>query len=542
MINVNQITSVLSKLPDQALQQYANANKNNPYTLSLAVAEANRRRQMREGAQLNSAISQGRPESVVDQQISQISALPENSGIAQLPTGDMEYADGGIVAFADGGDVPRYAPGGWLDSLIYGGITPAERARRERLQAAAEAAAKERAVARGDTIQQERDRNLALVNDAAVPFPADYRRTDSGLPRVPGGEAPYAGPYLSGREQLGLAATGVSAIAPPAVAAEQTAPAAPRGAPAGAAPAGGIAALQPSGLLGEYNNLLSQLKDPNDPNLRNLDDISAQNVALAREQEQGIKDINAKHADIFSGAEGRLNKRELGLGKMKDESLGLALLQAGAAMMSTPGKWGAAMGAGVAAGTKAHAAGLEKLRIAQEKIDEARDKLDILKSQRGEMSERELLKAKGDVSRTLIAGAEARLKYIMDTEKVDRATAVSILSDQIKMSEGAADRASRERIEGAKTALLRDRYKKQDNDEAKLRTEYGKIQTAVTAALKTNPEYQMAKDDAARTALFNAEMRRQMAANPFLAPYAANIGFVGASSGKKHSWDGDDGQ
>jgi hypothetical protein len=105
MINVNQITSQLARLPDQALQQYAQMHKNDPYILSLALSESNRRKQMREGAQTNA------PEQpkVVDQAIQSMAApMPEDIGIAQLPAGDMEFADGGIVAFDEGGPVERY--------------------------------------------------------------------------------------------------------------------------------------------------------------------------------------------------------------------------------------------------------------------------------------------------------------------------------------------------------------------------------------------------------------------------------------------------
>ena len=50
MINVNQITSYLAKLqPDAALQRYAMMHKDDPYIMSLALAESNRRKQMQIG-------------------------------------------------------------------------------------------------------------------------------------------------------------------------------------------------------------------------------------------------------------------------------------------------------------------------------------------------------------------------------------------------------------------------------------------------------------------------------------------------------------
>ena len=126
MINVNQITSQLAKMPDQALQKYAMLNKNDPYTVSLALSESNRRKAMREGA----APMPGQQPKVVDQDIAQMMAppsqqmpqrqsqmppqqmppqmaqqrLPEDSGIGQLPAQNMQgMADGGIVGYADTG-------------------------------------------------------------------------------------------------------------------------------------------------------------------------------------------------------------------------------------------------------------------------------------------------------------------------------------------------------------------------------------------------------------------------------------------------------
>ena len=44
MINVNQITSMLRRLqPDTALQEYAKANKDNPYIMALAMCSATSR-------------------------------------------------------------------------------------------------------------------------------------------------------------------------------------------------------------------------------------------------------------------------------------------------------------------------------------------------------------------------------------------------------------------------------------------------------------------------------------------------------------------
>lgn len=110
MINVNQITSRLASMPDQALQQYAAMHKNDPYVMALALSESNRRKQMRQGAQMQAP----QQPKVVDQEIAQMSQpMPEDTGIGQLPAPNMQnMAEGGIVAFEDGGQVPRMFNGG----------------------------------------------------------------------------------------------------------------------------------------------------------------------------------------------------------------------------------------------------------------------------------------------------------------------------------------------------------------------------------------------------------------------------------------------
>jgi hypothetical protein len=108
MINVQNISSKLASLPDQALKQYAEMHKDDPYVFSLALSESNRRKEMRAQAQ------QPMPQpKVVDKELADMDirkALPEDLGIAKIPV-DMNMASGGIVAFNNGG-MSHYARGG----------------------------------------------------------------------------------------------------------------------------------------------------------------------------------------------------------------------------------------------------------------------------------------------------------------------------------------------------------------------------------------------------------------------------------------------
>ena len=134
MINVNQLTSTLRGMPDRALQQYAMMNKGNPYVLSLAVAESNQRKQLRQAAQARMAAPQPKVADAaiagIAEEAPQIDAmgnvtgmaaggLPEDYGIGRLPARNIQHmADGGIAGYGDGDDVPRkngMAMGGMYD-------------------------------------------------------------------------------------------------------------------------------------------------------------------------------------------------------------------------------------------------------------------------------------------------------------------------------------------------------------------------------------------------------------------------------------------
>ena len=166
--NADLITQTLAKLqPDSALQDYARMHKNDVYIVSLANAESNRRKAVRLAAQGQNA---GPQPTVVDQRIAEMAPapmmsqqqLPENQGIAQIPTPNMQrMADGGIAGYEDdeegmatggmggmfnfaqqsepvvrmsgGGAVPRYQFGGSLSGEFsgFGGPTPEQEAKDE---------------------------------------------------------------------------------------------------------------------------------------------------------------------------------------------------------------------------------------------------------------------------------------------------------------------------------------------------------------------------------------------------------------------------
>jgi hypothetical protein len=111
------------------------------------------------------------------------------------------------------------------------------------------------------------------------------------------------------------------------------------------------------------------------------------------------KDI-AERGKYGEAKETRLAAREAGLGKEKDQMSGLALIEAGLGIMSTPGTLAMAIGKGAKEGLKSYGEGLAKLKAAQERIDDARDQMDEFRRTESNMTAKERREATNDISRT----------------------------------------------------------------------------------------------------------------------------------------------
>lgn len=467
MMNIEQITTRLAKLPDQALQQYAAMHKNDPYIIALAVSESNRRKQMRQAAQ--GAQGEMEQPTVVDQDIAEMAPapvapqqmMPEDTGIAQLPMGEMEFAGGGIVAFADGGDVERYQYGGMppasagTEFAIPGMAQPSRSFmpqagapeqepflrrmyRDAELQAARRRAAEAQArIDRGLNYESDREAVLALQSlerQAVAPNPA----TSVGVQGA-------AAENLSGMDRRLMANPQTfAAVAPSAT---PTTPAAPgagsgadttvatRGAGPGASTTPATTAAMP-GNIGDINAMLKKALEAQKYEDPAKGDVEKLGRALTGGAERRLREFDAevaKQGDVFKNRDTRIAAREAELGKQKETNTGLSLLNAGLAIMSTPGGLATAIGKGARVGTEQFAAGLDKIRAAQERLEEAKDKVEELRLNRADMTAKErraltadIDKAQADVLRMSIDGTRMAAGV---TEK----RAAEIVGNQVKV-------------------------------------------------------------------------------------------------------------
>jgi hypothetical protein len=547
-INVNQLTSMLAKLqPDSALQKYALDNKNDPYIVSLAASESNRRKELRAASQGAQGMQQ-QPK-VADAAIAQMAPqqLPEQMGIGQLPAQNMQQmADGGIAGYegydeggmtygqdpvmmmAEGG-VARYQVGGSIEDKYR--KESMEMGEGVRMQYSPDVQAYSRAqeqASRESYAERERQRMLqgpyaAAPLAAPTPSPTDpsFRRQQD--PRMKPGVAATAQPLIT------------SDIAAPIVTGQKT-PTRKATAPAAAAPP--PAAVPEQSAAARFMAMQTEMGV--DPNARTDIDARRDRVAeTMRAQSRGEmdefeKDVAAR-GEAFKGREARLAKREAGLDKRKDENTGLALLEAGLAIMSTPGKLAEAVGKGAQVGLRTYGAGLSQLRAAQEKMDDARDQIEEFRRNEANMTAKERRQFKSQINRTEteiekmgVDAAEKMYGYKREDAKsvFAASTQERFTKMEIEGRENAARIAAGPGYERNK--ILRDAQ----GQEAKVRAEYGKVQAKVMDILSKDQDYMMA-EPAKKQLMQTAALRNALMNNPFLASYASGIGFSSAPTGGK---------
>jgi hypothetical protein len=480
--------------------------------------------------------------------------LPEEMGIGQLPAGEMNFAGGGIVAFADGGDVERYS--GEFGSLT-GASLDAARARAQ--------AAQQRLYTYGlrqrqqdplgfQTAQQELTAAQAALQNAEQGYGAEMaasgvNRAAFGGPSAPTLPAPTAPAAAAPAENLSGMDRRLMAGSQPSIASFQT-PLPLKGkaedkgkgkgqdktdriGPAATGPAEDKSVSGLDALVKDFTRSTELAQGE----LRN------QRVGLASQLEQealGTKEEGEKRrkerGDVFAGREARLAAREGELTGMKDKHLGLALLQAGAAMMTTPGNLGMALGKGVQVGSERYIAGIDKINAAKDKFAEARDRLDELRLNRDDMNEKEIREenrairnARLQGQQLFLDGATNDLKISNDNQKaIFGVAAESILTD--KRIQGQKDVAK------ITTAPALERNRLSQNDANKVRTEYGRLQAKVMDTLSKDENYKMATP-AKQQVLYTNALRQAISTNPFLASYAGGIGFSAAPSGTGKVYD-----
>jgi hypothetical protein len=435
-------------MDDNALKNYGLLHKANPFIFPLVFQESQDRQHMRNAQQMQGGQEQPK---VVDQALAQMAPqqLPEDQGIGRLNAGDMNFAGGGIIAFADGGDVERYAGGGDLLRTTTGGKSwfldvpstmrdPSVPYYREIASPFAGLADKQFAT---------KEEALAAYNQLAPTAAVAAPAAATAAPTVPA-PSPRDDSFRRQTDprMLGVSATPPVNTAPAADTTRRPTPGAGLGAAAAAAAAtskddpfsmSSIKKAQTEALgdsnykIGELNN---QLVD-----IRNRAETQVQ-----QRLEDRKKEIEAE-GDVYKDRSDRLVERGKALAGQKDQNTGLALLNAGLAIMSTPGGLMTAIGKGAQVGTAQYAAGIKDLRAAQERLDEANDRISELRMNRKDLNSREIRALEKDRDAAILDGQKMVFGFAKDIYGMDRKQAEAAFTSYMSGQEKKADIQSRER-------------------------------------------------------------------------------------------------
>jgi hypothetical protein len=494
-IDQRDVSSKLRFMDDGALQQYAAMHKNDPYIFPLAFQESQNRQRLRMQQQAQAG-AQPQPK-VADQALAQMAPqqaqpMPEDVGIGALPAQNMQFAaEGGIMGYegydegpsdfgqepvlrmAEGGHVPRYQGNpqdrslvrmpynqpttnmtGEIPGFVAGtpifqtqpGVDPEEPFFRRLLRENTEAIEKQRTqeararAAKGQPLSAEDQARVAKADKAKAV--ADTSAQD--MAQFDAASNLYMTERAAKQAAEKPAAKKDDAASKPDTTRRNVSdPSAVRTDPSAARKESAPATTDVTGM---FETALEKADKKANPYEEQIKAVNAAKVKAGEENVSGLEAIQKQFADIYKGRKERLDTRENEIGKMKDQSLGLALLNAGAAMMQTRGSIGTAIGAGIDTGSKQYVAGLDKINAAKDKLSDARDRLEEIEAQRGEVSAGELHNARNEVKSLTTAGMENLIQAAMAERKINRAEAVDFVKAQLTVSTADKDRSSREDI------------------------------------------------------------------------------------------------
>jgi hypothetical protein len=429
----------LPTLSDQAITQMMQTTQQDATVWPLVATEMRRRQELRSRSKNQQALAaqqQGQQPTVREMTEQQIAS----SGLAQLAPNDVATMAGGGLAslMQDYEETPGY--NGETGSLV-GAITPynfeqrlqqedlemlrgQRRAYSPDLQAYMDAASRSRAEGEQAFAERERQRMLGRMPTSAAAMAANPDIAAFMAPRA----APTAPTAPTAR------ATTAALAARPRVAPPAPAPAAP--------PAPAYAAPSVDELGKRVQTMQTGLGTPFAEEYRDLQRQQTGDAAQALLDAQGLGRLRD---ELISRREQRIGKEEAGLSKERDRELGLALLQAGGTLAQTPGAFGVGAGRALKEFGTVYGAGLEKLKLAQNRINEARDRLD--EARLGGASEQ--AKARAEYSKAVTAAQGMRLNALREDFNINRKAAADIVTTQARLEQGGAELTSRERMAAA---------------------------------------------------------------------------------------------
>lgn len=337
-------------------------------------------------------------------------SLPENTGIGRLPAPNMQgmgYANGGIIAFDDGGEVPGYAGenGSFVSSVgdFFGNLMPKEyddetKQRLNAIDSERRSYAKQLYDIAGPSGRNVKTPEQQAAADKlktrieqldkdfiSTKFSKAKTKTEE-KPRVSAGanEARISKPYPSDAKPRAVDPTAGQAVtaenANPGFVPTNTLPSAPPTEKRKAPVASGIPTISPADTEQQMADVMSRISGTRDA------EIKSQYADLEKKTATGIEALRTERergkpaGKAYEGLEKELAEEKAATKGKEDKNLQMALVNAGLAIAGGTSRYALEnIGKGALVGTKQYMDGLEKLEAAAKErrkmtamIDEAR--------------------------------------------------------------------------------------------------------------------------------------------------------------------------
>jgi len=412
--SINQLQARLNRLSPQQLKQFAATNYDDPISLALAMQVDSERKKMTAQGQAMAAGQQKPP--VAAQAIQSIGTeLPENTGIAQLPTPNIQsMADGGIAGYGEE-PVIRMARGGTPIGRWWEGVTQdwgkrnEEATLRNRLAAQFAPAGGLQGLFKEQTDEERAAAQKVLSILPKLSMEQMLLLKEQGVAALPTLETALTPPPKTTTPAPASAAAStapepIAEVSPPDI--KTPPPSPPPGPRAPVAPANSSIAslpLTPEALMTDRAAISAAQNLEVPIELQTAMDTQAREEKKAAEERLNTFDIDtARRGVAFADREARLKAREAEFGQQKEDNKSMALLEAGLAIMSGASPYALQnIGAGALVGTKAYKSGLKDLAEVRDKLDDAFGRIEEYRRTEDTMTSKERRTLQADIDKTV---------------------------------------------------------------------------------------------------------------------------------------------
>jgi hypothetical protein len=195
-------------------------------------------------------------------------------------------------------------------------------------------------------------------------------------------------------------------------------------------------------------------KDPaKDPFGGQTEELTKTAVAAKQNYKTDLEKQFKEQGLAFEGTLKKLTEKEGRINTMEERNTGMALLEAGLAMMSGESPHALVnIGKGAQVGTKKYAEGMAQIEAARDKLDDAKMKIEEFRRNEANMNAREARAAQKDIDDTLHQGAVLKLAGMRDAFNMNKQQAIASVTTYAQIEQFNAGEKNKAAAQNQQTA------------------------------------------------------------------------------------------